>query len=384
MTQLKELELISRAADGRRALALSDPRESERPGRRWRSLAGLWKSGLDVRTFTRQVATLLRAGFTLDRAFSILGPLNDGRRLGNVIREVREEVRGGRALAAALAAHPRSFGEFYRGMVAAGERSGELAAAFERLALHLERGAELRSRLLGALLYPAIMVVAGSAAVVLLLLVVIPRFAVILGDVGGELPWTAVALIRIGELVESIWWLPAIGLPLAFAAVAVHRRSPAGRIAQDRLLLRLPIVGPLRARLATERVARSLAGALAGGITLLTALEIASEAAGDAAIAEALEEARELVRRGESLSAALGKRRLVPELALQMIAAGEESGRLAPLLEHVAEAYRTETEGHLRSLVAVVEPAIIVVFGALVAFVALALLQTIYGIGSTL
>ena len=376
--------IVSRVSGGRQTLSLAAP---DAPGRgTWWTRPSLW-SGQDnarIRAFTRQVATLLLAGFTLDRALSIIGALLGDDRLGMVIRDVQERVRQGQRLASALAGHPRYFGELYRGVIAAGERSGQLAEAFQRLADHLDRQAELRSRLLGALLYPAIMVVAGSAAVLLLLLFVIPRFAVILGDVGGTLPWTASTLLWVGDIVSRGWWLAALGAVAGIAAVTLHRHTPIGRVVQDLWLVRLPIVGSLRARVATERVARTLAGALAGGIPLLEALDIVSDAAGDAAFRRELMLAAESVRRGEALSATLRRGRVVPELAIQMIAAGEESGRVVPLLEHVASAYRTETEQQLRSLVAVVEPVIIVLFGSLVAFVALALLQTIYGIGTTL
>lgn len=376
--------IVSRVSGGRQTLSLATPDATARSSWWRRSSLWSWQDSARTRAFTRQAATLLLAGFTLDRALSITGALLGDDRLGMVIRDIQERVRQGQRLVSALAEHPRCFGELYCGVIAAGERSGRLAEAFQRLADYLDRQAELRSRLLGVLLYPAIMVAAGSAAVLLLVLFVIPRFAVILGDVGGTLPWTASMLLWLADIVSKGWWLAALAGAAVIAAVTLHRQTATGRVVQDVWLLRLPVVGSLRARLATERVARTLAGALAGGIPLLEALDIAGDAAGDAAFRRELVLSVEGVRRGEPLSLTLRRGRVFPELAVQMIAAGEESGRVVPLLEHVASAYRTETEQQLRSLVAVVEPVIIVVFGGLVGFVALALLQTIYGIGTTL
>ncbi len=331
---------------------------------------------------TRHIATLLQAGFTLDRALSTAASLYTGRRVGSVMLDVQDRVRAGSSLASALAEHPAMFGQFYRGLVAAGERSGRLAEAFGRLADHLDQQAELRSRLLSALLYPTIMVATGSAAVLLLLVYVIPRFAGIMGELGGELPWSAEAVLALSRLVGAGWWLAALAAVAGLGAVLVHRRTPAGRVAQDLWLLRLPVVGSVRGRLAAERSARALAGALSGGIPLVEALDIAADAAGDAAFRDHLSACSRSVQRGERLAAPLRRGGVFPELAVQMISAGEESGRLVPMLEHVASVYRRETERYLQTLVSLVEPLIIVVFGAAVGFVAVALLQTIYGIGT--
>lgn len=371
------------AEAGRHVLSLTDGEAASRGGRSRDRTLPSWGRASSVRVFTRQAATLLAAGFALDRVLSIVSDLLDDGAMGGVVEEVQAGVRQGQALATALASHPRFFGDFYRGVIAAGERSGALAGAFQRLAEYLDRQADLRSRLMGALMYPALMVGAGSVAVLVLLLFVIPRFALILGDIGGELPWTARTLIWLGNLVGAGWWIAVLLLGAAVAAVRLQRQTESGRRIQDSLLHRVAIVGPLRGRLATERVARTVAGALHSGIPLLDALEIAAHAAADAAFRRELERAGEAVRRGERLSASLRRGRVVPELAVQMIAAGEESGRLGDLLDHVATAYRAETEQRLRNLVAVVEPAIIVVFGSLVGFVALALLQTVYGIGTS-
>jgi general secretion pathway protein F len=328
------------------------------------------------------MATLLEAGLTLDEALSFAATHLGGSGVGRAIRDVRERVRAGSTLATALARHPKIFDEFYRGVITAGERSGRLGESVSRLAEYLERQADLRSRVLNALAYPAIMVVVGSAAILMLLLFVIPRFATILGANGGELPWSAQALVTLSGFVGRWWWLAALATAGAVAAVVLHRATPRGRLRQDLWLLSMPLVGGLRSRLVTERVARALAGALAGGVHLMEALEIAGEAACDAAFCRELKLCAEGVRRGESLSAHWERGGVFPPLATQMLSAGETSGRLVPMLEHVAKVYGSETERHLRTLVALVEPLVIVLLGGAVAFVAIALLQTIYGIGT--
>jgi type II secretory pathway component PulF len=334
----------------------------------------------DVVEAVRYLATLMDAGFPLDRALGAVSRMVARRDVAEAVTDVRDRVRGGARLDDALAAHPSIFPRFAVGMVRAGERGGYLAQALERLSVQLEREAALRARLISALIYPAVMIAVGSAAIAVLFIYVLPRFVTLLSDTGSALPKSTAILLATGQFVSQWWWallLAPVALALVMAAV---RSTPEGRAATDRLLLRLPIVGGLRQRTASARLARTLSTLLGSGLPILPALEIAAGSQSDAAVTEEVLRSREEVRAGDRLAAALRRGGIFPFLFVQMVEVGEEGGRLPEMLERAASAMEQELERGLDRMLRLVEPAMIVTFGGIVGFVALSLLQAIYGI----
>ena len=349
--------------------AATATRAGRRLGRR--AALGLW---------TRSAATLLSAGVPLDRAlqFTIQHAGHDG--LADVLREVRREVQGGASLAEALERHPRYFPPVFVAMVAAGESSGALDVVLKRLSQHLEEVAELRSQIRSALLYPALMAGVASIGVTVLLLFVIPRFATILADVGSTLPLSTRVLVSMSVLLTKGWWLllsAAAGLAFwvrsALARAEVRRRWHAAR-------LRWLWIGDLELKYVTAQFARTLGLLLRSGVALLPALRIARSAAANLSVQEGIDRASSAVAEGSPLASGLAG--VLPPLALQMLAVGEESGRMEELCDSVANTYDAEVRRALRTAVAMIEPALILLFGALVGFVALAMLQAIYGINT--
>jgi type II secretory pathway component PulF len=224
------------------------------------------------------------------------------------------------------------------------------------------------------------MLTVGGGAMAVLLLFVLPRFVALLQDAGSTLPRSTAVLISVSQLfTRGLPFIAAAGAALV-AAYTMSRSSESGRERMDAFLLRLPLLGSLRSRHATARLANTLATLLAGGVPLLSALEIAHETTGDAAIGADLRTARDAVRRGEALSTALGRGRAFPYAFVRLVEVGEETGRLETLIEKAGALLETELERRLERSVALVEPAMIVVFGCVIGFVALALLQAIYGI----
>ena len=296
------------------------------------------------------------------------------------VTDVRDRVRGGARLDDALAQHPRIFPRFAVGMVRAGERGGHLAQALDRLSVQLEREQALRARLTSSLIYPAVMVVVGAVALAVLFIYVLPRFVTLLEDTGSALPASTAMLLSVGSFVQRWWWAMMLA-PVALAlVVSAIRGTPEGRVGVDRVLLAMPIVGPLRRRIASARLARTLSTLLGSGLPILPALEIAAGSQADAAIAEEVLRAREEVRAGDRLGASLRRGGVFPFLFVQMVEVGEEGGRLPDMLERAAAAMEGELERGLERLMRLVEPAMIVLFGGLIGFVALSLLQAIYGI----
>ena len=334
----------------------------------------------DVVEAVRYLATLMDAGFPLDRALGAVSRVVARRDTAEAVLDVRDRVRGGARLDDALAAHPALFPRFAVGMVRAGERGGYLAQALERLSVQMEREQALRSRLVSALIYPAVMVAVGTGAIGVLFVYVLPRFVTLLEDTGSALPRSTAMLLALGQFVGQWWWaLLLVPIVLALLVVGV-RSTDEGRTAIDRVLLRLPIVGPLRQRVACARLARTLSTLLGSGLPILPALEIAASSQSDGAVSEEVLRAREEVRAGDRLAAALRRGGVFPFLFVQMVEVGEEGGRLPDMLERSAGALENELERGLERLMRLVEPAMIVFFGAVVGFVALSLLQAIYGI----
>ena len=331
-----------------------------------------------VTLWSRSAATLLGAGLPLDRVLAFTAAHAGHTDFSKALRQVRRAVQGGASLADAMAQHPRYFDPLFVATVSAGESSGALETVFNQVSEHLEESAELRSQVRSALLYPVLMAVVGTLGVIVLLGFVIPRFAAILSDVGGSLPLTTRFLMMASAVVTKGWWawlllaaLVAYGLPTLLARPAARRRWHAVR-------LDLPWVGDLERKYVTSRFARTLGLVLRSGIPVLPALKIARASAGNVVVREGLDRAAAAVSEGSALAPALTN--TLPPLAVQMIAVGEESGHLEELCLRVADTYDGEVRRALRTAVALIEPAMILLFGALVGFVALAMLQAIYGI----
>ncbi|HEX6745860.1 MAG TPA: type II secretion system F family protein [Longimicrobium sp.] len=334
----------------------------------------------DVAEAVRYLATLLEAGFPLDRALAAVSRVVARRDVAAAVLEVRDRVRGGARLDEAMAAHPSVFPRFAVGMVRAGERGGTLAPALDRLAGQMERDLALRSRLASAMVYPAVVAAAGAGALGVLFAWVLPRFVALLADTGSAIPRSTQLLLDAGKFAAAWWWALLLAPLVVAAVVAGVRSSDEGRAGVDRVLLSIPIVGGLRRRAAAARLARTLAALLESGLPILGALEVAAASHGDAAVAGEVLRAREDVRAGDRLAAALRRSPAFPFLFVQMVEVGEDAGRLPEMLERAAAAMEGELERGLDRLLRLVEPVMIVFFGVLVGLVALSLLQAIYGI----
>jgi general secretion pathway protein F len=334
----------------------------------------------DVVEAVRYLATLMDAGFPLDRALAAVARVVARRDTAAAVLDVRDRVRGGARLDDALAAHPGLFPRYAVGMVRAGERGGYLVRALERLSVQMEREQALRSRLASALIYPAVMVTVGAGAVGVLFAYVLPRFVTLLQDTGSAIPRSTAMLLAIGAFAGRCWWALLLAPVVLGLVLVAARSSEEGRGMIDRVLLRLPVVGALRQRVACSRLARTLATLLGSGLPILPALEIAAASQADGAVADAVRRAREEVRAGDRLAAALRRGGVFPFLFVQMVEVGEEGGRLPDMLERAAGTLEGELERGLDRMVRLVEPLMILFFGAVVGFVALSLLQAIYGI----
>lgn len=334
----------------------------------------------ELPAFTRALASFLGAAFPLDRALAMYADLAVHPSFDAAIRAVRRDIQGGKSFAAALEAQSDFFDPLYVSTVGAAERAGALEAGLGNLAAHLEERRELRHQVQAILLYPALMSLVGALAVGVLLIFVIPKFVGILEGSGQNLPWATALLLSFSQLFTRFWWALALLAGLAFAVGHGYLQTSEGRRAWDRRKLDTPLVGVFLRKLLAARFCRTLGTLLQNGVPLTGSLRLAAETLGNTAAAQAVRDAQVRVKEGESLAAALGRFDVFPPAALRMAAVGEESGRVEEMLFRAAELYEGEVRRNLRTLVGLIEPAMILVMGGLVAFVALAMVQAIFSI----
>ena len=341
--------------------------------RRWRQ-----NRGAAVAVWSRDFATLLASGVPVDRALGLTADQGGHEGLATVLRKVRRNVREGSSIADAIAQHPDYFPRLVAAAVWAGEASGDLDVVFEQVAEHLEEMAELRSQVLSALLYPIIMAAVASVGVLVMLLFVIPRFSAILEDVGTSLPLTTQTLVWLSNSVRDGWWLWLILAGAAGYGLIAVNQKPELRLRWHAWRLGLPYIGDLELKYLTARFIRTLGMLLHSGVPIMSAIRIARAAISNDAVAQSVEAAATAVKEGSAVAVALES--AIAPMAVQMLAAGEESGKLEEACARIADTFDRDVRRTMRSSVAMIEPLLILVFGALVGFVALAMLQAIYSI----
>jgi general secretion pathway protein F len=334
-----------------------------------------------VLDFTQGMAALLPAGMPLSRALAVAAATAPDR-VAVPLARVRERVERGDELARALAEEPGLFGPLYVGVVRAGEKGGALASAFQRLAAHLEREEELRSRLVSMSIYPAMLALVGLASILVLVLFVMPRFAELLTGSGSPIPGTTAFVLGVSAWAAGNWGVVVAGAALVAAFVLWLRTASAGRRVGARLLAGLPVAGPPRRAILAARFSRISGELLAGGAPLLSALHDTEACLVDPLVRDAATHIRRRVREGSPLHRAIAEHGLFPSELVHLVSLGEESGRLAEFLLKAAELLERRTERSLERMVSLVEPAVIVAFGGIIALVALSLLQAIYGVNA--
>jgi general secretion pathway protein F len=361
------------AAAGERAAAA--PRPSER--RRWFTPRRVTRDHLLA--FTRELATLLRAGLTLDRALETLISLAAAPPVARLLQEIRDSVRGGKSLSQALDMHREVFSRFYVNIVRAGEAGGALAAVLTRLADTMERNKELRESVKSALIYPTILICVAVTSVMILLVFVVPQFQQTFAQAGKALPIPTQVVIFVGTGLRKYWWLV---LAIVVSAIWLFRRGlrrPTVRLRWDRRLLSWPLVGDVVAKVEVARFARTLATLLANGVTLLAGLSIVKETMTNSVLATSLDGVITRLREGKGFGRPLAETGFYPRLATQMILVGEESGRLEEMLNRVADVYDREVAMAVKRFLSVLEPALILGLAVLIGGIVFSILLGVMG-----
>jgi general secretion pathway protein F len=329
----------------------------------------------DVAIMTRQLATLVRAGVPLVESVAALTDQVEKEQLVRVLTTLRENLNEGTSFAKSLAQHPTVFPPLYVNMVAAGEASGTLEAVLERLADFMEGQARLKGKVAGALAYPVLMVIIGGLLVGVLMVAVVPKVTSIFENLGHALPWYTRLLIFVSDTLAGFWWLI-----LALVALGTHlfrrwKKTPEGLLKWDTFRLKMPIFGRLNLLVAVARFSRTLATLLASGVQLLQAMEIGKNVLENARLEQVVSEAIGSIREGESIAVPLKRSGQFPPMMTHMIAVGEKSGQLEPMLENVSRAYEADVEVRVVALTSLLEPIMIVALGGAVGFIAMAILM---------
>jgi general secretion pathway protein F len=330
-----------------------------------------------VAVLTRELATLLSAGFTLDRSMQVLHDLSRDPATRRLLAVIRERIQEGKAFAAALEAEGSTFSRLYINMVKAGESGGVLDAVLERLADYLEKSAALREKVRSALTYPMILVVVAGLSIIMLLAFVVPQFSQMFADMGETLPLPTRVVIAAGDFFRAYWWAILAGVLLLVAGVqAALKREPI-RAWWDRRVLRIPLFGELVVKVEAARFARTLSTLLENGLPLLGALGLVRDVVANTRVAETIDQAAQHLKQGKGLAEPLIRDGVLPDLALQMIKVGEESGQLDKMLAKVADVYDREVGTTVQRLLTLLEPALIVGLGVIVAGIIISILVAI-------
>lgn len=325
----------------------------------------------DLIVFSRQLATLVNAGIPFLSSLGTIEKQSENPRLKAAIADIRRSVEGGASFSDALARHPGIFSKMYVSMIRAGETAGILDDILVRLAMLAEHDANTRSRVKTATRYPMIVVIAVGAAFAFLVSFVIPKFAAIFGRFKTELPMPTRVLIGINYAIQHYWYLIILGILLAVWLVIWYVNTSMGRWQWDRVKLRLPVFGMLFQKVALSRFARVFAAMQKSGISMMLTLDIAGETVGNVVIARAVQTMSDSLRDGKGLTAPMESSGLFPPLVVQMVAVGEETGKLDTMLSKVSDYYDTDVEYTLRNLSTLIEPVLLLFVGGMVLFLAL-------------
>jgi general secretion pathway protein F len=366
------LPISASVADSRRLLTL--PRRFRMPRIRDRI------SGRDITSLTRECSTLLNADLTVDACLRSIERYSRNSALNRLVSDIHASIRNGKSLSDALAKHPEYFDSHYVALIHSGEVSGTLGPTLDRLAEHRERSESFRRALITSLTYPAILVVVSTISLFVLMSFVVPRFIPLFADAGQSLPLLTKLVFSTSGFLRKAWWL----LILAFCAIALYLQhwysNADNRRRCDHWVLGIPKFGKILQYIEVVRFARTMGSLIANGLPLIASLKLSTRTSGNHAVREMLEKCRTRIEQGGRLGGELARYDRFPGLAIEMIAIGEESGKLDEMLIKIAKSFEEKTETQLKQLLNLIEPVTILLLGGIIAAVIVAILQAMLGL----
>jgi len=338
--------------------------------------------GREIPVFTRQLGALLAADIPIDQSLGILQEQTESAALADIINQVRHDITEGDSLSEALAKHPRQFSKLYCNMVKVGEAGGVLDTVLKQLSSFMEAEHALRSSVVTALAYPAIVVLVGCLSVAVLVFFVIPKLSVVFAEFGSNLPLPTRILIGTSHFLASWWWAIVGGLILLGWGLNNYRKSPQGKAQIDSFTTGLPVVGPMLMKAQVARFARTMGTLISSGIPVLQSLSLVQETTGNQVLADSLASVGEQVKRGEGLAGPLRQTGYFPPMVVNLIAVGEESGTLDKMLVQIADNYDLEVEHAIKRFITLFEPVVIILIAVGVGSVIISFLLPILRIGT--
>jgi type IV pilus assembly protein PilC len=327
-----------------------------------------------LQVFSRQLATMIEAGVSVVAALVTLEGQTDDKNLAAVIAEVRADVEAGMVFSAALARHPKVFSRLFIAMVEAGESSGTLDTVLDRVATQIEKEMQIRRRVKGAMVYPAVVITFATLVLIFMLLFLVPVFEEVFAQLGGDLPKPTQIVVGMSDALRNWWFVifPAFGA-IAFG-LRRYKRTEQGRRMWDRFKLRIPMrIGAVVQKVALARFSRTLSSLVAAGVDIISALEITGNTSGNYVIEQSLANVRTRVHEGVAISQPLAENAIFPPMVSAMVAIGEETGELDKMLGKVADFYEDEVDSSIQSLTSIIEPVLMIGVGAMVGTIVIAM-----------
>jgi len=377
MEQLRKQNIVVMSLDERAA----------KEGEGWKFEIGGGVTDKDLVVFTRQFATMINAGLPLIQALEILASQSENKQLRKAVGEVRTQVEGGATFADALRKHPKVFDELYVNMVHAGEVGGLLDTILGRLSKHIEKAMKLKAQIKSAMVYPAAILSVAVIVITVLMVWVIPIFAKMFAEMSGGkmgLPGPTQIVIDVSNFMQSYIIHLAIGAVLAGWGIKKYYATPKGRLAMDRMFLKLPIVGELIRKTAVAKFTRTLGTLITSGVPILDGLSITAKTAGNKVIEEAIMSARMSISGGKTIAEPLSKGEVFPKMVTHMISVGETTGALDAMLGKIADFYEDEVDQAVAALTSLLEPMMMVFLGTVVGFIVVAMYLPIFQMASAI
>ncbi|MBI5663750.1 MAG: type II secretion system F family protein [Nitrospirae bacterium] len=333
----------------------------------------------DLVVFTRQFATMIGAGLPLVQAMEILSKQTENKAFANIIGEIKNDVEGGSTFADALKKYPRVFSELYSNMVGAGEAGGILDTILIRLATYIEKAQNLKRKVKGAMVYPAVVITVAVLVIAIIMIFVVPTFSKMFTQLGGDLPAPTQFIINLSNFLAGKGGLILLaGIIGTIVSITQFRRTERGKKVTDRIILMLPVVGVLFKKVAVAKFTRTLGTLISSGVPILDGLTITAKTAGNKVIEKAVMEVRQGVSEGQTIAEPLSHAKVFPPMVNQMIAVGESTGALDNMLDKIADFYDEEVDIAVGALTSMIEPVLMVFLGGTVGFIVVAMYLPIF------
>jgi len=338
---------------------------------------------VDITVFSRQMATMMKAGIPLVQSFDIVGKGHENPSMLTLVNTIKSDVEAGNTLAEALSKHPKHFNDLFCSLVDAGEQSGSLEVMLDKVATYKEKTESIKGKIKKAMFYPSAVLVVAFLVTAGLLIFVVPQFESLFQGFGADLPAMTKLVIKLSEFFQSYWWIMFGGIGAAvFSFVKAREKSHAFAFFVDRTLLKIPVIGNILEKAAIARFARTTSITFAAGLPLVDALKAVSGATGNILFAKATLRIRDDVSTGQQMQQAMRSTNLFPNMVIQMVSIGEESGALESMLSKVADFYEEEVDNAVDGLSSLLEPMIMAILGVLVGGLVIAMYLPIFKLGS--